>query len=179
MTCCGTVSEAARRAGPPPPPPGLQGQRGSGPGRRGRAGRSGPQQYQGRGQPVRQQPQGPGTVSDSQSRLQQQHSASTSAPDNQQQPVKVLQRKAAGADSVAAQPSGGNQSAVIHSDGSSARLQKPCATGDIHLLNQQCMHSTYTRCMRSGMSAHTHRLITYTATLCMDSLASCHVCIQT
>lgn len=145
-------AEVQEQAGPAPSLLGFKALRAPGPGRRGRAGRSGPQQHPGRGHsstsgwPSKELPsQQPSTAlaPEMQHQPQQSHvtdhmgQARPATADNQvhHKQVKVLQRNAAGADSVAAQaaPSGRSQAATLHGESSSARPQEPFATGRLHI----------------------------------------------
>lgn len=142
--------EASRRSSQPP---GLPGQRGSGPGRRGRAGRGGPLNNQGREQvPVASQhtpgqllsgiashantPMPPaqlGAHIRPMNRQPQAQRPSTSGGPSQQLPVKVLQRNTVGVDTAVAQNAlraGQSGAASQQSDSTSARRHEASATGE-------------------------------------------------
>ncbi|DBA92644.1 TPA: hypothetical protein ACH3X1_002861 [Trebouxia sp. C0004] len=155
---------APRGSGQPPPPPGFPGLRASAPGGRGRAGRNGPQNNQGRGRfsVTRQMRQGqqpdeargetntqmpPLQIGD---RLQQYHQQPRStAGQAQQHAVKLLQRNAGDAKNVAtsgALQAGHSQSGTLQSGSGSARPQQAFATGetDYHQHKRRIKHtSTY------------------------------------
>jgi len=145
------LSGAPRGLGQPPPPPGFSGLRASAPGGRGRAGRNGPHNNQGRGRssvtrPVRQgqQPDGARGGINTQMLPLQTHSGGEQLQHYHQQPgsiggpapqhaVKLLQRNAGdtknGVVSGALQ-AGHSQSGSLQSSSSSARPQQAFATGE-------------------------------------------------
>jgi len=142
---------APRGLGQPPPPPGFPGLRASAPGGRGRAGRNGPPNNQGRGRssvtrPVRhgQQPdEARGDINTQMPPLQtypagkqvqqyHQQPGSTGGP-APQHAVNLLQRNAGDAKNgvvSGALQAGNNQSGSLQSGSGSARPQQAFATGE-------------------------------------------------
>ncbi len=157
--CPASFSGAPRGSGQPPPPPGFPGLRASAPGGRGRAGRNGPQNNQGRGRssvtrPIRQgqQPDGARGDINTQIPLLQTHSGGEQLQQYQQQPrstgepapqhaVKLLQRSAGDAKNgvvPGAPQAGHSQSGLMQSSSGSARPQQAFATGETDCHRHRC-----------------------------------------